>query len=61
MIESVLVVLSRPHAGLDDEFNDWYSNVHLLFNGLFWMVWASANVDGQQDARSILTDHEGLY
>jgi rhodanese-related sulfurtransferase len=38
-----------------------YSNVHLLFNGLFWMVWASANVDGQQDTRSILTDHEGLY
>jgi len=40
---------------------DGYSNVHLLFGGLFWMVWAAANVDGQQDARSILTDHEGLY
>jgi rhodanese-related sulfurtransferase len=38
-----------------------YSNVHLLSNGLFWLVWASANVYGQQDARSILTDHEGLY
>jgi rhodanese-related sulfurtransferase len=38
-----------------------YTNVHLLYNGLFWMVWASANVDGQQDAKSILTDHEGLY
>jgi hypothetical protein len=24
-------------------------------------VWASANVDGQQDAKTILTDHEGLY
>jgi rhodanese-related sulfurtransferase len=40
---------------------DGYSNVHLLFNGLFWLVWASANVDGQQDVRSILTDHDGLY
>jgi rhodanese-related sulfurtransferase len=40
---------------------DGYSNVHLLFNGLFWLVWASANVDGQQDIRSILTDHDGLY
>ena len=38
-----------------------YSNVHLLFDGLFWMVWASSNVDGQQDARKILTDHEGIY
>ena len=38
-----------------------YSNVHLLFDGLFWMVWASSNVDGQQDVRTILTDHEGLY
>jgi rhodanese-related sulfurtransferase len=38
-----------------------YSNVHLLFDGLFWMVWASANVDGQQDAKTILTDHTGLY
>jgi rhodanese-related sulfurtransferase len=40
---------------------DGYSNVHLLSNGLFWLVWASANVYDQQDARSILTDHEGLY
>jgi rhodanese-related sulfurtransferase len=38
-----------------------YTNVHLLFGGLFWMVWASANVDGQQDAKNVLTDHEGLY
>jgi rhodanese-related sulfurtransferase len=38
-----------------------YSNVHLLFGGLFWMVWASSNVDGEQDVREILTDHEGLY
>jgi hypothetical protein len=28
MIESLLVVLSRPHPGKDDEFNDWYSNIH---------------------------------
>jgi rhodanese-related sulfurtransferase len=38
-----------------------YTNVHLLFDGLFSLVWASANVDGQQDAKTILTDHEGLY
>ncbi|HEV3324595.1 MAG TPA: rhodanese-like domain-containing protein [Puia sp.] len=41
--------------------SEGYTNVHLLFNGLFWTVWASANVDGQQDAKTILTDHEGLY
>jgi rhodanese-related sulfurtransferase len=38
-----------------------FTNVHLLFDGLFNVVWASANVDGQQDAKTILTDHEGLY
>jgi hypothetical protein len=25
------------------------------------VVWASANVESQQDAKTILTDHEGLY
>jgi rhodanese-related sulfurtransferase len=38
-----------------------YTNVHLLYGGLFWMVWAESNVDGQQNAKTILTDHEGLY
>jgi hypothetical protein len=28
MIEALLVVLSRPVAGRDDEFNDWYTNIH---------------------------------
>jgi rhodanese-related sulfurtransferase len=41
--------------------SEGYSNVHLLFKGLFWMVWASSNVNGQQDVRNIMTDHEGLY
>lgn len=29
MIESILVVLSRPVGGRHEEFNDWYTNVHL--------------------------------
>jgi rhodanese-related sulfurtransferase len=41
--------------------SEGYTNVHLLFDGLFSLVWASANVDSQQDAKTILTDHEGLY
>jgi rhodanese-related sulfurtransferase len=38
-----------------------YSNIYLLYDGIYSIVWASANVDGQQDAKSILTDHQGLY
>ena len=38
-----------------------YTNVYLLYDGLYSVIWASANVDGQQDAKTILTDHEGLY
>jgi rhodanese-related sulfurtransferase len=38
-----------------------YTRVHLLYDGIYSLVWACANVDGQQDAKSILTDHEGLY
>jgi rhodanese-related sulfurtransferase len=40
---------------------DGYTNVHLLYDGIYSVVWSSANVDGEQDAKSILTDHEGLY
>jgi hypothetical protein len=40
---------------------DGYTDVHLLYDGIYSLVWASANVDGQQDAKTILTDHEGLY
>jgi len=29
MIEAVLVVLSKPRPGRDDDFNDWYTNIHL--------------------------------
>ena len=28
-MEQLLVVLSNPHDGRDDEFNDWYSYVHV--------------------------------
>jgi hypothetical protein len=29
MIEAMLVVLSNPCPGRDDDFNDWYTNIHL--------------------------------
>lgn len=29
MIEAVLVVLSKALSGRDDDFNDWYTNIHL--------------------------------
>lgn len=28
MIEAVLVVLTNPVAGREDDFNDWYTNIH---------------------------------
>ncbi len=38
-----------------------YTNVHLLYDGISSVVWDFANVEGDQDAKNILTDHEGLY
>jgi rhodanese-related sulfurtransferase len=38
-----------------------YTRVYLLYNGIYEVVWAAANVDGLQDAKAILTDHKGLY
>jgi rhodanese-related sulfurtransferase len=38
-----------------------YTHVYLLYNGIYDVVWAAANVDGEQDAKTILTDHQGLY
>jgi hypothetical protein len=29
MIEAILVVYSRPKPGRDEDFNDWYTNIHL--------------------------------
>jgi hypothetical protein len=29
MLEALLVVLSRPLPGRDEDFNDWYSNIHI--------------------------------
>lgn len=29
MIEAILVVLTNPVAGREDDFNDWYTNIHL--------------------------------
>jgi rhodanese-related sulfurtransferase len=40
---------------------DGYTRVYLLYDGIYSLVWAAANVDGQQNAGSILTGHEGLY
>src|ERR1700744_915197 len=28
MIEAILVVLTNPVEGRDDDFNDWYTNIH---------------------------------
>jgi rhodanese-related sulfurtransferase len=38
-----------------------FTNVYLLYDGISSVVWGFANVDDEQDAKSILTDHEGLY
>ncbi|MDP4215379.1 MAG: rhodanese-like domain-containing protein [Bacteroidota bacterium] len=38
-----------------------HKNVYLLYDGISSVVWASANVESEQDAKSILTDHDGLY
>ena len=38
-----------------------YTNVYLLYDGIYSVVWASANVEGSKDAVNILTDHTGLY
>jgi len=29
MIEAILVVFSKPKDGRDDDFNDWYTNIHI--------------------------------
>jgi hypothetical protein len=29
MIEAMLVVLTNPSSGREDDFNDWYTNIHL--------------------------------
>jgi len=38
-----------------------YTNVYLLYDGIYSVVWASANVEGCKDAVNILTDHAGFY
>jgi hypothetical protein len=38
-----------------------YTNVYLLYNGIYSIVWSSANVENDKDAKGILTDHQGLY
>jgi rhodanese-related sulfurtransferase len=38
-----------------------YTNVYLLYNGLYSVVWSSGNVESCRDAASILTDHQNLY
>ncbi|HEY2580658.1 MAG TPA: rhodanese-like domain-containing protein [Mucilaginibacter sp.] len=41
--------------------SEGYSNVYLLYNGLYSVVWASGNTESCKDAKSILTDHQNLY
>jgi len=38
-----------------------FTNVYLLYDGISSVVWDFANVDGEQDAKNILVDHDGLY
>ena len=41
-----------------------YTNVYLLYKGLYSVVWASGNVEttvSRIAAKTILTDHEHLY
>ncbi len=38
-----------------------YTNVSLLYNGLYSVVWASGNTEAYKNAKTILTDHENLY
>lgn len=38
-----------------------YTNVYLLYDGLYSVLWSSANSEGLRDAKNILTDHQGLY
>lgn len=41
--------------------SDGYTNVYLLYNGLYSVVWASGNVESCKDAKTILVDHQNLY
>ena len=52
MIEAVLVVLSKPLAGRDEDFNDWYTHIHLRDALRFRGV-----VAAQRFARGPLTGH----
>ncbi len=38
-----------------------YTNTYLLYNGIYSVVWSSANVEGLKDATGILEDHKGFY
>ncbi len=38
-----------------------YTNIYVLYGGLYSLVWASANVEYCKDAATILVDHQGLY
>jgi rhodanese-related sulfurtransferase len=41
--------------------SEGYTNVYLLYNGLYSVVWASGNVESCRDSKTILTDHQNLY
>ncbi len=38
-----------------------YTNVYLLYDGIYSVVWSSANVGSLKDAANILEDHKGFY
>jgi rhodanese-related sulfurtransferase len=41
--------------------NNGFTNVHLLSQGLYRFVWATANIEDCKAGRAFLTNHEGLY
>ena len=38
-----------------------YTNVHLLYPGLYRFVWSTTNIESCKDGHDLLTDHDGLY
>lgn len=38
-----------------------YTNVYLVYNGMYSMVWSITNVEDSKNGMAILVDHKGLY
>jgi hypothetical protein len=58
MIEAVLVVLTNPRNGREDDFNDWYTNIHLRDALRFRGSIAAQRFKWSKDQAQ---DHSGAY